>query len=455
MARTGLLDFVRLIRHRGGAAAPILAVMLVAIAGSVGLGVEGSYWYVTTRAMQNAADSAVLAAAMNGCTAADVNCAAASNPNYDAEARAVTARYGFTNGVNATTIVANNAAACPAGGSTCVKITISRELPLSFTRMVGFTGSGLGSTGAAMQMVSASATSTSKGVASSFCIIGLDTTGNAIRVNGGPNVSLKGCSMRSNSGLTCNGANADTGVDYGFAAGAAECGTYKVPNAGTIVDPFARFNANPPIPTNNCITYPQGVAGPTLGGATSFAAPVKSCGSTRLTGNINVTTANSVLVIYNGNLNLNGFNITTTGAGSLAIVFSGTPTSTGAVTYQHYITGSGTVDIAAPSSGSFGGVAIMQDSRLTGTKNGVDHTYAGNTPRFNIQGLIYYPNGNFDMRGAINKKTNGLNCLGLVTKTILVSGGGSIFDNATADCLAAGLTLPSVPGSAGRPRLVS
>jgi hypothetical protein len=90
---------------------------------------------------------------------------------------------------------------------------------------------------------------------------------------------------------------------------------------------------------------------------------------------------------------------------------------------------------------------MIQDSRLDGNKNDKDMTYHGNDPTLNIQGLIYMPNGNFDMRGAINLHSGGVSCVAVVANTILVSGAGAIFDHATSDCAVAGLTLPPVPGS--------
>src|SRR5690348_5439472 len=82
-----------------GNVAVLTAVLLPALTGALGLGFEVSNWYVTKRSMQNAADAATLAAAANGST------------TYLAEAKAVTARYGFVDGVRNVTVTATNAAA--------------------------------------------------------------------------------------------------------------------------------------------------------------------------------------------------------------------------------------------------------------------------------------------------------------------------------------------------------
>ncbi|HET9160557.1 MAG TPA: pilus assembly protein TadG-related protein, partial [Caulobacteraceae bacterium] len=81
----------------------ISALMMPILLATFGLSFEGAHWYQAKRAMQNAADSAAIAASMNG------------GSSYDSEARAVAAQYGFTNGVDNVTVTVSNAATCPAG----------------------------------------------------------------------------------------------------------------------------------------------------------------------------------------------------------------------------------------------------------------------------------------------------------------------------------------------------
>src|SRR5215471_11402735 len=79
-----------------GNTAVMMAFMFPMFAGGLGLGFELSNWYRTTHAMKNAADAAAVAAATNG------------GSNYDIEAKAVAAQYGFVNGVNNVTVAAAN-----------------------------------------------------------------------------------------------------------------------------------------------------------------------------------------------------------------------------------------------------------------------------------------------------------------------------------------------------------
>ncbi len=81
-----------------GAVAVLFAVVLPILLGAAGLAVEASYWQLHQRAMQNAADSAAIAAGMEGGT------------NYVAVAQAVAAQYGFVNGSGNVTVTVSNPA---------------------------------------------------------------------------------------------------------------------------------------------------------------------------------------------------------------------------------------------------------------------------------------------------------------------------------------------------------
>ena len=91
------------------------------------------------------------------------------------------------------------------------------------------------------------------------------------------------------------------------------------------------------------------------------------------------------------------------------------------------------------------GVAIYQDPSLT--TSGVSVTYAGNSPTWDITGLIYMPHASVTFKGAVNKSSNGHSCFVLVVDNITIDGTGSILKD-EGECGAAGLSMPttSVPG---------
>ena len=110
-------------------------------------------------------------------------------------------------------------------------------------------------------------------------------------------------------------------------------------------------------------------------------------------------------------------------------------TGSNSSSYQYIPTGGGTLDIAAPTSGIWSGVAIYQDPSLT---TNVDIAAAGNSPTWNITGLAYLPNSNVTLSGAVGKSSAGASCFELVTGNLTINGTGNIFANDTG-CASAGL----------------
>ena len=146
-----------------------------------------------------------------------------------------------------------------------------------------------------------------------------------------------------------------------------------------------------------------------LTGTASLAGNTLICGDLRLTGDVTINApSGAVLYIENGLLDLQGYTFSTASGSGVTIVFTGTNTGS----YQHYPTdnsggSNGILDIEAPKTGPFPGMAIYQDPSLT---RNVDFTYAGNSPTWDLTGGVYLPNADVTISGAINKSTNGAVC---------------------------------------------
>ena len=405
-----------------GSAAILFALSMPMLIGGLGLGFEVSNWYMIERGMQIAADAAVMAAASN------------AGANYDVEAKAVAAQYSFTTGVT----VAKNVA-CPGGGSTCYQVTISGSVPLYLSPVVGYHGSGSG-----RQNLSATAIAIKGTINRPYCLLTLGAGG--ITSNGAPNSNLSGCDIKSNTSARCNGHNLD--ADVGDAVGTNNgCGVIENSGVTPTVDPYSGLASN--IPSNTCSSYPQEPAkkngtplppSNTWTGNHNLSGNVIVCGDLQLTGNVTINASSgAVLVIENGQLDTNGYTIQTSSGSGLTVVFSGTAGGS----YIHAPTGGGTLDIAAPTSGPWSGIAIYQDPKLT---SGVDISAAGNSPTWDITGVVYLPNSNVTFSGAVNKSSNGQSCFVLVANSVLISGTGSILS--TGGCAAAGVNMPTgaVPG---------
>src|SRR5438552_5943586 len=178
-------------RDERGAVSVMMGLLIIPLVGALGVGFEVSNWYMTARGMQNAADAAAIAAATNG------------GSNYDVEAKAVAAQYGFVNGVNNISIAVSNTAACPGGGTNCYSVTISGFMPLFLSQIVGYRGDAT-LNGAAAKQLGSTAMATHPTTARDFCMLALGPQG--IRANGAPKANMA-CNIMSNTGSNCNGGN--------------------------------------------------------------------------------------------------------------------------------------------------------------------------------------------------------------------------------------------------------
>ncbi|HEY6858987.1 MAG TPA: pilus assembly protein TadG-related protein [Pseudolabrys sp.] len=447
-------DLLGLRADQRGTIAVMMGLLIPVLIGSLGLGFEISNWYLRTRAMQNAADAAAIAAASNG------------GANYDLEAKAVAARpeYAFVDGSNNVTVLPEKGSApaisqCPAG-KTCYRVTITSAVPLFLSQVVGYTGDTTVN-GAQEKSLSSVAVAQSDPYTTPICLLGLGTTGKAIRANGSPKTDFTGCSIMSDSDALCNGS--DLNAVFGLAAGSSSgCGSTQiseVPKLTTQNSPaLAKYDAlENIIPANTCTPattppplkkkgstwsggtgWTAGSAWPTGSTQTTVTSPsgdsvtyVQVCGDLQLKGAVTIAAATpTVLVIRTGQMDLNGLTLKTS---NVTIVFDGT---SGSPT-DHTTGGSGILDVQAPTTGSWSGVGLYghdtTDSIL----------YKGNNPAWDISGLVYFPKADVTLDGAVNKSSNGAACMVMVADTVLIDGTGSFYNQTPAGCTTAGLAMPT------------
>jgi hypothetical protein len=470
----------RLREDQRGTVAVIMGFLIIPLVGALGIGFEVSNWYMNGRGMQNAADAAALAAATNG------------GANYDVEAKAVAAQYGFVNGANNITVAASNAASCPSGGNTCYSVTISGAVPLLVSQIVGYRGDTT-LNGAAAKGLNSVAVAKPTITPQQLCMVALATSGaaQAIRTNGAPTANLNGCNVMSNTAAQCNGSNLGAGL--GLAHGSSNgCGVKSVSNVPVVTDPYHdRAVSIPPLASSGCPSYPQeSKHGNTVippsplpttpplpskivtlnGGASSLSLSSGgysydggkgattnffACGDQVLSADMVINApagSPATLVIENGQLDLNGHTLSTPSGSAVTVVFSGDPAVT---TYTHAPTdntngNTGRLDLTAPNSGAWSGVAIYQDPSLT---TGLDVSAAGNSPTWNITGLVYMPHASVTLKGAIDKGNAGNSCVVLVADNFTISGTAGILKTDIGQCPQAGLTMPTAT-VAGRSALV-
>src|SRR5262249_7488177 len=181
-----------------------------------------------------------------------------NGPNYDVEARAVAAQYGFVNGANNVTVSVTNTAACPGGGNTCYSVSISGFTPLLLAQVVGFQGD-VNLNGSLQKRLSALAVAKQSSTPANLCLVALASSGAAqgIRTNGAPTANMNGCNSMSNTAAQCNGSN--LGLGTSFAVGSNNgCGSQQVKNP-PITDPYSYLASNiPTLSSSGCAgNYPQ------------------------------------------------------------------------------------------------------------------------------------------------------------------------------------------------------
>ena len=433
-----------------GNIAVMMAFLLPVLVGFLGLGFEASEWYLQTRYMQNAADAAAIAAATNG------------SSSYVAEARAVTKQYGFTNGTNnvtvLATVVAPNTGLCPSSlnGDNCYQVQITSMVPLWLSQVVGYAGDTTVS-GVKEKILSSTALAQENINKQVICLLALSPTGTALRTNGAPNSNFTGCTVMSDSASTCNGSNLN--ANYGLAHTTNNgCGNKQKSNIRTVPDPYAYMAPN--IPQDTCASYTATnqwngsvniTASNTLTGAGSgISYPgLRFCGDVQLTSNVVINTPDNttgaVIVIENGQLDLNGYDLRTANGSAVTIVFSGNPPSGNHIPTDSSSHNS-TLNIQAPSSSStapFPGMAIYQDPNLP-AGHGVDLQYNGNRPVWDISGGVYLPNANVQISGDVAQSSNGADCFVMVASTILINGTSNIYTQspAGAGCKQGGTNMP-------------
>lgn len=426
-----------------------------------GLGMDGTAAFRTRDMLQSTADASALAGALQlpisgPATVTQETNAATSARNYS-QANMSVAGFGNVLNLNATTngdIQFGNwngttfTSPAPTGtAENAMEVTVktatanSNPYPTSFLSLIGKSSWDIAATAIAIN-----------GVPKPICVFGL----HSFQINGGPSIDLHGCTLAVNGPMDCNGRpiNATFAISSAPAPnGNPACGTTNLYSQAPTPDPYAALASN--IPANPCgstaASFPQ--EGPGLPSsnkwsgsksASDMASPI--CGDVQLTGDVTITN-DATLVIENGNLDVGSHSITTNSGASLTIIFTG-PTIAG-FSPGHTVIGSasGSLNISAPSSGTWKQMLIYQDPGITcsplpcsstGVVEGGQGANSG--PVWNISGVVYLPHALFQIKGLVSPASNAPNaCFTLVAYDIAISGTGQIL--AEPACTTAPTTL--------------
>ncbi len=424
----------RLRADERGVSFVVTALAATVLMGFSGLAIDVVMWQVDRRSMQGAADQA----ALGGATAyrnAGGTTALGASPTAQNGAYATAIRSGYP---ASSVIVApyNNGSTCTNNG--CLKVTITKQQPRHFT--------GIFLTSDVTATVSAVATCVGCGngdptVGSNGgdpCVMALDATGSGvITTSGTPVLSLSRCNLYNNSPNTSatilNGGAIIEGCSLLDACGSQAFLAQPVEPSGNIEIPVVTSASPAPDPYAN-------VPAPTPAGSCTHNFPANPVPSgTYCPGHIvnkNVTFAPGAVIMITGGLNTQG-NSTLSGTGVTLYVQGGGT-----------INANSTINISAPSTGTYAGLALWFGDSSAVTYSGINGS--------SFQGALYAPETDVTYEGnALSAST----CTRLVAGSISLAGTSTaVFDNSGCPTVAGPvLTASGVTGSStytGAPILI-
>jgi Flp pilus assembly protein TadG len=396
-------------RPRRGSVAIQVAITATVLIGMVSLGVEVSYLLLAHRQMQSAADAAALAGA-------DA-LSAGNTTGITTEADAVAARNGFTNGVNNVVVTISNppvGGAVDAGDSTAVEATVTQ--PQSLTLITLFHSG----------TISVSATAVAKVVSAGlYCSLSLDSSANAALSlsNSAQLLTNTNCGVAVNSSsasaitMTNSAIIGGPVLDHGGASlsnSAAFTNSSVTLYGGVTADPYA----NVALQTPPSCTSQSGTASnsQTLNLTQDSSLGTTFCSGWNFSNSATVNLAPGIYYVKQG-LNISN-SVTVNGTGGVTIVVYGT--------YAMSISNSVVLNLTAPTSGPYAGLAFFGPRNST---SNVTQALGSNSATLNITGAIYFPSQTLHLTNSASVGAPG--CTQVIADVIIVSNSVTLDNNCT------------------------
>lgn len=375
------------------------ALTLTATIGMIGLGLETGNWYLVKRNLQSAADVAAIGGAYE-----------ATSDARTSVARTEMSRNGFSSS-NGVTITINNP---PTSGSytssnNAVEIIASQPQSKMFSAV-------LMSQTPTVRVRSVAIRNT----AGTACILALNSlSADTLVETGTATLNMPSCMVAANSsnnGAISVGGHSTMNVQGLYTPGGYSVtgsasftsATTPVTDGNPLIDPYA--NLAMPTPSGCNYTNYNSNSSVTLN-------PGTYCSGFSLNAGANVTLNPGTYIFDRGTFSING-QATLTGTG-VTIIFT---SSTGSNHAQASINGGAIVNLSAPTSGTYKGVAFYQN-RNASTNN--DNSFNGGST-MNINGAMYFPRGHTIFNGG---STVTAPCTQLIAYTITFNGNNNISSN--------------------------
>jgi len=405
----------KLLGDTSGNALAIGAAAMPLVIGGTGLAIDTLQISLAKRELQRAADSAALA----GAHAINQNSSSTGTTRSAFASSAVTRDLQINNDItlSGTPIVQNAPATGDyAGDSNAVRVLLSANQTLSFLSFFNIAPARIN--------VEATAAIVREG---DFCMLSLeDGTAPGVTVGGNATIDL-GCGISSNSRSTsavqAEGSSSVRATPIMAVGGLVSSSNFNnatmIPYAAVQVDPFASL-ANP-APTG-CVDPPtigpQDVVqvGPGYPGWNSANGSICFNG---LDVKGTLTFPFGGIVYINGGELSFGSQAQVSGTTLAFVLTSVNATSNPSSVATINMNGGADLDITAPSTGPFAGVAIYEDRRAP---IGRSIRYNGNSGS-TVNGAMYFPNSYFEYNGNAQMAAT---CLQLVARRLDFRGNGTI-----------------------------
>ena len=396
-----------LLCDKSGNTAIITAFALSTLVGAAGLGTDTIQWTLWKRQLQRQADSAALAGALanyqgqNGTDAATTELARYDNITLTASP---VIEIGPTKGPYA-------------GDLKAVRVVVQSTKSLPFSSFILKTP----------PVIVGEATAAAIGYGT-YCVVSLEnTTATGIVFHGSASVDL-GCGVVTNA--QGSSAVAAGGSSWVKASPVAAVGAIPPANnyaAGTSLQPYSIAQADPypdlptPTPPSPCNTQlrvnpNQSVAVDNPGGVRCFSSiDIKGA----------VTFAPGTYYIDGSTFSANA-QADISGDGVTFILTSKTASANGSSVAKLDINGGATINLTAPSSGTYAGLLFYQDRRAS---TGDTNFLTGNSSSL-LQGAAYFPAQKLQFTGDSGMNTK---CLHLVARNVTFIGNTNISNICPSD----------------------
>jgi Flp pilus assembly protein TadG len=402
------------LRDDSGQALIVVALALTCVLGFVGLAVDVGALLHDKRELQVAADGAAVAGALH-----------LNYPDVYTAAKNASAANGFTDGSNGVTVTVNKP---PLNGEYLnqtgyIEVLVKKTEPTFFMRLFG-----QGSVPVLARAVARSASTTGNGTG---CVYTLGATGTGVTANGNVDLEAPKCGMNidsnSSQAMVLNGHVTLNLASIGIVGGYSKNGNVSLTpsNPSTGITPYSDPLSY--LPGYSCTggsCTPSGggssvscAAGQTFNGNKNFTLSPGCYNGLTVNGAANVTLSAGTYII-NGNLTFNGTG-SVSGAGVTFYMASGGVS----------INGNTTLNLIAPTSGTFNGVLFDQSPSDTSSAaiNGDSNSV--------LEGVMYFPTADVTMNGNSNTTIY----TDFVVKTLTLNGNVSFQDYAA---LSGGVTSP-------------